>query len=93
MFASYLPWIIIVTLVTELYLRYKELWLVMASFAGIKPAVVGLLAPVLIFLSQSSINGPLAKGIAVVSFVLLTLTKIDPGLIIIGSGVIGALLL
>ena len=65
----------------------------MASFAGIKPAVVGLLAAVLIFLSQGSITGPLTKGIAVASFALLTFTKIDPSLIIIGSGVIGALLL
>jgi chromate transporter len=93
MIASYLPCIIIVTLVTKFYLRYKELWMVMASFAGIKPAVVGLLAAVLIFLSHGSITSPLAKGIAVVSFSLLTFTKIDPSLIIIGSGVIGALLL
>ncbi|PIU54162.1 MAG: hypothetical protein COS90_02275 [Deltaproteobacteria bacterium CG07_land_8_20_14_0_80_60_11] len=93
MAASYLPCIIIVTLVTKFYLRYKELWLVMASFAGIKPAIVGLLAAVLIFLSQSSITGSLTKGIAVVSFALLTFTKIDPSLIIIASGIIGAFLL
>jgi chromate transporter len=93
MVASYLPCIIIVTLVTKFYLRYKELWLVMASFAGIKPAVVGLLAAVLIFLSHSSVTGPLTKSIAVLSFALLTFTKIDPSLIIIGSGIIGALFL
>ena len=93
MVASYLPCIIIVTLVTKFYLRYKELWLVMASFAGIKPAVVGLLAAVLIFLGQGSITGSLTKGIAVASFALLTFTKIDPSLIILASGVIGAVLL
>jgi chromate transporter len=93
MVASYLPGIIIVTLVTKFYLRYKESWLVMASFAGIKPAVVGLLAAVLIFLSQSSVSGPLTKAIAVISFALLTFTKIDPSLIIIASGVIGAFFL
>ena len=93
MVASYLPCIIIVTLVTKYYLRYKELWLVMASFAGIKPAVVGLLAAVLIFLSQSSVTSPLTKGIAVASFALLTFTKLDPTFIIIGSGIIGAWLL
>jgi len=47
----------------------------------------------LIFLSQSSITGSLTKGIAVVSFALLTFTKIDPSLIIIASGIIGAFLL
>ena len=93
MAASYLPCIIIVTLVTKYYLRYKEWWVVNASFAGIKPAVVGLLAAVLIFLSQGSITNPLTKGIALASFALLTFTKLDPTFIIIGSGVIGAFLL
>jgi chromate transporter len=90
--ATYLPCIIIVTLVTKYYLRYKELWVVKAGFAGIKPAVVGLLIAVLIFLSQSSLINPTTKGIAVISFALLTFTKIDPSLIIIGSGILGALL-
>ena len=93
MVASYLPCIIIVTLVTKYYLRYKEWWVVSASFAGIKPAVVGLLAAVLIFLSQGSITNPLTMGIALVSFALLIFTRIDPTFIIIGSGVIGAFLL
>ena len=92
MVASYLPCIIIVTLVTKYYLRYKELWVVKATFAGIKPAVVGLLIAVLIFLSQGSLINQTTKGIAVVSFALLTFTKIDPSLIIIGSGILGALL-
>ena len=92
MVASYLPCIIIVTLVTKYYLRYKELWVVKAGFAGIKPAVVGLLIAVLIFLSQGSLINPTTKCIAVISFALLTFTKIDPSLIIIGSGILGALL-
>jgi len=92
MVASYLPCIIIVTMVTKYYLRYKELWVVKAGFAGIKPAVVGLLIAVLIFLSQGSLINPTTKCIAVISFALLTFTKIDPSLIIIGSGILGALL-
>ena len=91
MFASYLPCVIIVTLVTKYYLRYKELWAVKAGFAGIKPAVVGLLIAVLIFLGQGSLINQTTKGIAVISFALLTFTKIDPSLIIIGSGILGAL--
>ncbi len=91
MVASYLPCIIIVTVVTKYYLQYKEIWLVKASFAGIKPAVVGLLGAVLFFLSNGSITNPIAKGIAVTSFVLLTFTKLDPSFIIIGAGILGAL--
>ncbi len=49
MIASYLPCVIIVTNVSKYYLRYKELFWVKASFAGIKPAVVGLLAAVHLF--------------------------------------------
>ena len=91
MFASYLPCVIIVTLVTKYYLRYKELWAVRAGFAGIKPAVVGLLIAVLVFLGQGSLINQTTTGIAVISFALLTFTKIDPSLIIIGSGILGAL--
>ncbi len=60
MVASYLPCIIIVTVVTKYYLQYKEIWLVKAGFAGIKPAVVGLLGAVLLFLSNGSIINPIA---------------------------------
>jgi chromate transporter len=91
MVASYLPCVIIVTNVTKYYLRYKELWVVKASFAGIKPAIVGLLAAVLLFLSNGSIINPVTKGIAVASFALLTFTRLDPSLIIIGAGIVGAL--
>jgi chromate transporter len=91
MAASYLPCIIIVTTVTKYYLQYKELWVVKAAFAGIKPAVVGLLAAVLFFLSNGSVINPLTKGIAVVSFALLTFTKLDPTFIIVGAGILGAL--
>jgi chromate transporter len=91
MVASYLPCLIIVTIVTKYYLRYKELWVVKAGFAGIKPAVVGLLGAVLLFLSSGSITDPVTKAIAVASFALLTFTKLDPSLIIIGDGIAGAL--
>ena len=92
MVASYLPCFIIVTLVTKYYLRYKELWVVKAGFAGIKPAVVGLFIAVLIFLGHGSMINPITSGIAVVSFALLTFTKIDPSIIIITAGFLGAIL-
>ena len=92
MAASYLPCVIIVTLVTKYYLRYKEIWAVKAGFAAIKPAVVGLLLAVLIFLGHSSIINTLTAGIAAASFALLTFTKIDPSIIIISAGFLGAFL-
>ncbi len=92
MVASYLPSIIIVTLVTRHYLQYKESWIVKGSFAGIKPAVVGLLAAVLIFLGKSSITDLPLGIVAAASFGLITFTKLDPTFIILGSGILGALL-
>lgn len=92
MVASYLPSIIIVTLVTRHYLQYRESWIVKSSFGGIKPAVVGLLAAVLIFLGKSSIISIPLGAVALVSFGVITFTKIDPTFIIIGSGILGAFL-
>jgi chromate transporter len=93
MIASYLPCVIIVTFVTHHYLAYRESWLVRGSFAGIKPAVVGLLAAVLIFLGKTSLVGPLTAAVAGVSFGLIAFTKLDPTFVIIGSGLLGAFLL
>jgi chromate transporter len=92
MVASYLPCVIIVTFVTHHYLQYRESWLVRGSFAGIKPAVVGLLAAVLIFLGGHSAAEPLTIAIAAVSFGVITFTKLDPTFVIIGSGILGAVL-
>lgn len=93
MVASYLPCVIIVTFVTHHYLAYRDSWLVRGSFAGIKPAVVGLLGAVLIFLAKTSVVSPLTGAIAAASFILLAFTKLDPSLLIIASGLLGAFLL
>jgi chromate transporter len=93
MISSYLPCIIIVTLVAKYYYSYKESVIVNSSFMGIKPAVIGLLAAVAISLGKASIVDPLTFGIAVISFATISFTKIDPTFVIIGAGVIGALLL
>ncbi len=93
MVASYLPCVIIVTFVTHHYLRWRESRLVAGSFAGIKPAVVGLLAAVLIFLGRTSVVGPLTGAVAAASFGLIAFTRLDPTFVILGSGLLGALLL
>lgn len=93
MVSSYLPCIIITTLVAKFYYAYKESAIVSSSFKGIKAAVIGLLTAVAIFLGNTSIIDPLTFGIAVVSFGVITLTKIDPTFVILGAGVLGALYL
>lgn len=93
MMSSYLPCIIIVTLVAKYYYDYKESIIVDSSFKGIKPAVIGLLAAISISLGKASLVDPITFAIAIVSFVVIAFTKVDPTFVIIGAGVIGALFL
>ena len=93
MISSYLPCIIIVTLVAKYYYTYKKSVIVISSFNGIKPAVIGLLAAVAISLGNASLVDPITFGIAIISFAVIAFTKIDPTFVIIGAGVVGALFL
>jgi chromate transporter len=93
MISSYLPSIIIVTLVARNYYAYKESVIVNSSFKGIRPAVIGLLLAVAISLGNASLVDPITFGIATISFIAIAFTKIDPTFVIIGSGIIGALFL
>lgn len=93
MISSYLPCIIIVTLVAKYYYTYRESIIVNSSFKGIRPAVIGLLAAVAISLGNTSLVDPITFGIAIISFIVIAFTKIDPTFVIIGAGVIGALFL
>jgi len=93
MVSTYLPCIIIVTIVAKYYYDYKESRIVSSTFKGIKPAVIGLLAAVAISLGNTSLVDPMTFGIAVASFAVIAFTKTDPTFVIIGAGIIGALLL
>ena len=93
MVSSYLPCIIIVTIVVRYYYEYKESIIVNSSFKGIKAAVIGLLAAVAISLGNTALVDPITFGIALISFILIAFTKTDPSFIIIGAGILGAFLL
>lgn len=90
---SYMPSFVVVTLVTRYYLRFKDSKAVEAVFNGIKPAVVGMLAAVTIKLGGASMVGTATIAIAAGSFALMTFTKADPTLVIIGAGAAGWALL
>ncbi len=93
MVSSYLPCIIIVTIVAKYYYAYRESIIVQSGFRGIKPAVIGLLSAVAISLGNTALVDPLTSGIAIVSFAVIAFTKIDPSFVIIGAGILGAVLL
>lgn len=93
MVSSYLPCIIIVTIVARYYYDYKESIIVQASFKGMKPAVIGLLSSVAISLGNTALVDPLTFGIAMISFAVIAFTKTDPSFVIVGAGILGAVLL
>ncbi len=89
---SYLPSIIVVTIVSHYYLKFKKSWIVQASFKAIRPAVIGLLAAVAITLGKASIVDMPTGLIAACGFAILVFTKVEPTFVILGAGVAGALL-
>ncbi|MGB9734784.1 MAG: chromate transporter [bacterium] len=91
--SSYLPSIIIVTIVSNYYLQFKKSWIVVSSFKGVRPAVIGLLAAVAITLGKTSIVDVPTGLIATAAFGIIAFTKIDPTFVILGAGIIGALVL
>lgn len=90
---SYLPSLLVTTFVTKYYLKFKTSKAVASVFRGIKPVVVGMLLAVCLNLGAVSLVSPIAIAICVASFALMTLTKIDPTLVVLTAGVAGALLL
>ncbi len=89
---TYLPSIVLVTIASHYYLKFKNSWIVKAGFEGIRPAVIGLLAAVAITLGRTSIVDFPTSLIAAVSFAILTFTRVDPTFVILGAGVAGAMI-
>lgn len=89
---TYLPSIIIVTIISHYYLQFKNSRIVNASFNGIRPAVIGLLAAVAITLGRASIVDVPTGLIAAGSFAIIVFTKVEPTFVILGAGVAGAMI-
>jgi chromate transporter len=89
---TYAPSLIVATLVTKYYLKFKESRAVEAVFRAIKPAVIGMLGAIAITLGATSMSDPLTIAIGVSAFLLMSFTKLDPTLVILGAGVAGIIL-
>ncbi|MFA5353987.1 MAG: chromate transporter [Thermodesulfovibrionales bacterium] len=90
--STYLPSIIIVTMVSHYYSRFRSSTAVAAVMKGIRPAVIGLLASVVIILGRESVVDLPTGLIAAGSFLLITAARLDPTFVILGAGALGALL-
>ena len=92
MLASYLPCVVFAALVSRCYLRYRTSRLVRATLAGLRPAVVGLLAAVALSLGRQALGDPGAVGIGVAVFALASATRLDPTFLLLGGGLAAWLL-
>ncbi len=90
--SSYLPSLIVVTIVSHYYLQFKNSWIVDSSFKGIRPAVIGLIAAVAITLARTSVVDIPTGLIAGASFAIIAFTETDPTFVILGAGILGAVI-
>lgn len=88
------PSFVLVMLVCYFITRFKESRLVEGAFAGIRPVTVGLVGSAGIFMAQSLGSGIDFVSVAIIvgTVILVGKVKLSPIPIVIGAGVIGALL-
>ncbi len=92
-----LPSFILVTIVSSFLKKFKESKLVQGAFVGIRPATVGLMAAASIIVARGSIypEGSInyfACAMCLAAIILMAKTKISPIWMVLGSGVLGAIL-
>lgn len=90
---SYLPSVLVVSLVARAYARIKDSRAVAAAFRGIQVAVVGMLLAVGADLAGVSLRSALAIGIGAASFALMAFSRVDPTFVIVGAALLGGALL
>lgn len=92
--ASYLPSVVVVSAVARSYSKRRDAAPVAAALRGLKPAVAGMLLAVTVQLAGASlVHHPIAAGLGVASFVVMAFTKLDPTLVVVAAGLVGAALL
>ena len=82
------------TLACYFITKFKDSAVIDGAFAGIRPVTVGLIAAAVIFMGQSAFAelDPVACVIAPAPVILVGKFKVSPILIVVVSGVIGAIL-
>jgi chromate transporter len=84
-----MPSLIIIMVIAKLLQQFSDMQIVQHAFAGVRVAVVVLIAQTLYFLIKTSIKGKLSSGLFFGAFLLISLWDINPVYIIILSAVIG----
>jgi len=91
-FAVCLPPLVIMLLISKFYLKFRENHYMDMIFAGLKPAIVGLIAAAALTLMNSH-NFIDYKSVVIFAMVFIaTIFKIDPIKLIVAAGVSGIVL-
>lgn len=97
-----LPSCIIVLVLAWIYTKYRNFGILRGFLDGLRPAVVALIASagLTILLSALFVDGvpkveqlkPISAGIFMVAFIVLRKWKLDPIVVMLGTGILGAIL-
>ena len=88
-----LPSFVLVVAISALYVGVEANPVVMATMHGITAGVIGILASVVLKTGHSAIKGLRSVPLVVITFVALAFFKMDPVVLIVAAGLIGAWLL
>ena len=88
-----LPGLVAMLGLSMLYVGYGDTTAVTAVFLGLAPAVVAVVAQAVVRVAKRAVVGPIQVAIAVVAFVVLTVTSIPFPLVILLAGMGGWLFL
>jgi len=88
----FFPSVLIVYLAGKFYARYRNSHLMENILPTINATVVGLLGAAAVMLAKPAIIDIPTAAIVLVTFLVVTLTKISPTWLILGSGILGWIL-
>ena len=88
-----LPSFVLVVAISALYVGVEANPVVMAAMHGITAGVIGISASVVLKTGRSAIKGLRSVPVVVITFVALAFFKMDPVVLIVAAGLMGAWLL
>lgn len=83
------PSVLVILLLAWLFFRYRSLAVVQDLLAGIRPILVALIIVSAISVFRESVTGATTLAIALGALAVLTWTKIDPVLVLLGGALAG----
>lgn len=91
-FAVCLPPFIIMLTISSFYLKFRENHYMEMIFAGLKPAIIGLIAAAALTLMNSHNFIDYKSGIIFAAVFIATIAKVDPIKLVLASGLAGMII-